>query len=279
MVDTLALGASAVKSVWVQIPPWAHVIIPQVMTKTTITHKPDGSVSFKLTFPAKTIATEYQKVLVEVAATAEIKGFRKGKAPLPMVEASSDQARLYSHVLDHLLSPAYSAVIHEHQLAPLTEPQVTPKTMKQDQDWVMSVEVATAPVFKLADYQKLIQAELKKHGQSHPRDEKETPEHRRDHQLNVIFDALLNQHPFSISPFLIELETKAALSRLATQLSSLKLSVEDYAKSIKKTPDGLVIEYKKTAETNLRLEFILQAITRDQKLKSRKEVLDFLSGL
>ena len=94
---------------------------------TKITQKPDGTVSFELKITKETIATEYQKVLLEVSKTTEIKGFRKGKAPLKMVEAQTDQSKLYSHVLDHVLSPAYSGVIREHKLVPLVEPRVTPK--------------------------------------------------------------------------------------------------------------------------------------------------------
>src|SRR5690242_17363655 len=91
-------------------------IMPPDMTKTIVTKKPDGSISFDLTLSAKTIATEYQHVLKEIVGTAEVKGFRKGKAPVAMVEAQSDKSKLYSHVLDHLLSPAYSQVIHDNKL-------------------------------------------------------------------------------------------------------------------------------------------------------------------
>jgi trigger factor len=104
------------------------------MTKTAITQKPDGTVSFDLVIKAETVASEYQKVLVEVAKTFELKGFRKGKAPLKLVEQNTDKSKLYSHVLDHLLSPAYSDVIIANKLNPLVEPQVTPKSMEDDKD-------------------------------------------------------------------------------------------------------------------------------------------------
>ncbi len=226
---------------------------------TKITQKPDGTVSFELTITKETIATEYQKVLLEVSKTIAIKGFRPGKAPLSMVESQTDQSKLYSHVLDHLLSPAYSAVIHEHQLIPLLAPRVTPKTMELGQDWVMAVEVAVPPEIKLGDYTKSI---------------KKIKETDKDKKLNLIFDTLLKETKFEISPLLIEEETKSALSRLAQQLTSLKLSVSDYAKSIKKTTEELIAEYKKSAEANLKLEFILHKIDPD-----RKKALDILSAL
>ena len=227
---------------------------------TKITQKPDGTITFELTIAAKTIALEYQKVLQELSKTTQIKGFRPGKAPLQMVEAQSDKSKLYSHVLDHLLSPAYSDIVHEHKLIPLVEPRVTPKGMEEGKDWVMAVELAVSPEITLTDYQKQIKSALKKHPKHKHKDEKE----ESDHRLNIVFDTLLSETKFAVAPLLIEEETKSALSRLANQLQSLKLSVADYAKSIKKTPDELIAQYKKSAESNLKLEFILQKLVESR---------------
>lgn len=234
---------------------------------TKITQKPDGSVSFELVITKEAIAKEYIHVLEEVAKTVSIKGFRPGKAPLKMVEAGSDKAQLYSHVLDHLLSPAYSEVIHEHKLVPLIEPRVTPKAMEDGKDWTMSVEVAISPEVSLGDYEKLIASALKKHRPKadQPGADSKSTEAIKDEKLNVIFDALLDGIKFNVSDFLIQAETESALSRLSNQLSSLKLSVVDYAKSIKKTGEELVAEYKKSAESNLKLEFILQKLIQEMK--------------
>ncbi len=277
------------------------------MTKTTgtkIDKKPDGTVSFDLVLKASEIKVEYQKVLSEVREKIEIQGFRKGKAPLALVESKSDKNELNSHVLEHLLSPAYSAVVHEHKLIPLIDPRVTPKEMGEGKDWIMAVEVATSPEIELGDYEKYVKkalAEHKKH--DHKADKAEdAKKQEEEHKLNHIFDALIDNAKLEVSPLLIEEETKSALTRLASQLSSLKLTLEDYAKSIKKSTNDLVEEYKKSAEANLKLEFILQKLVSERKpevtepeiqaLKPQKgqesyvkyvlqkrKVLDFLSGL
>lgn len=215
--------------------------------------------TFDLIISKETLAKEYSHALAEVAKTTEIKGFRKGKAPLKMVEAQTDKSQLYSHVLDHALSPAYSEVIHEHKLTPIIEPHVTPKSMKVGEDWVMAVEVAIAPVFQLGDYAKSI---------------KKIKETDKDKKLSLILATLLKETKFEVAPILIEAEVKSALSRLTKQLTSLKLSVEDYAKSIKKTTKELISEYQESATNNLRLEFILHRIDPD-----RQKALDFLSAL
>lgn len=252
------------------------------MTKVSINQKPDGTVTFDLTLSAKSIAAEYQKVLAESAKTAEIKGFRKGKAPLAMVESQSDKSKLYSHVLDRLLSPSYSDVVKEHKLTPVIEPHVTPKSMEEGKDWVMAVEVATIPSFTLGAYTQFIPKAIRAHETKHQLPPEAKPEEVREHRLHVVFDTLLDNVKLEVAPILIEAESKSALSRLATQLTSLKLSVEDYAKSVKKTTDELIAEYKKSAEANLKLEFILQAIAKEQKFTGegiRRQTLDFLYAL
>lgn len=231
--------------------------------KPVFDHSPDGTVTFSLTLPVELIKKEYQHVLQEMQKTTEIKGFRKGYAPLELVEAKSDPSRLYSHVLEHALPPAYSRFIQDNSISPLIDPQVVPQKMTLDQDWVMQIKVAVTPQFELGEYQQAVKKALTEHEKGHKHEKPQTKEDagkHKDHLLEIVFEALLAHVKLSVSPLLIDEEAKSALSRLASQLSSLKLSVVDYAKSIKKSEAELVAEYKKSAEANLKLEFILQKL-------------------
>lgn len=231
------------------------------MSSKEFDQKPDGTVTFILTIPQAEIRTQYQSVLREVQKTAEIKGFRRGHAPLKLVESSSDPAKLQSHVLEHLLPKHYSDFLSIHKLSPLTDPQITPVKYTLDEDWVLKVKFATSPQFTLGDYTQAVKSALAKHAKEHKT--KDKTDHS-DHLEGVVFDALLDSTKISVSLVLIDEETKSALNRLATQLAQLKVSVADYAESVKKSPDELVAEYKKTAETNLKLEFILQKIIQTE---------------
>ncbi len=230
-------------------------------TKPSFDQQPDGTVTFSLTLPVASVQKEYQHVLREVQKTTEIKGFRKGHAPLELVESQADPSQLYSHVLEHAFPPAYSQFVSVNQLSPLIDPQIVPQKMTLDHDWVLDVKIAIAPEVKVGDYQKTVKSALAKHAKVHDH----AHDASNDHLLEVVFDALLAGTQFKVSPLLIDEEAKSALSRLAKQLSSLKLSVTDYAKSIKKTPDELVAEYQKSAEANLKLEFILQELVKQEK--------------
>ena len=235
-----------------------------------VVRKPDGTITFSLTISQNDVATTYTHVLTEVASTMELKGFRKGKAPIAMVEQSVDKSRLYSHVLEHVLPPAYAKVMTDKGLRPLVEPRVTPKSMEDGKDWEFAVETAGKPEIALGEYEKYLK-DVKV-------EKTKEPEKAQDAKLTAIFDALLQHAKLEISPLLVDTEARAALSKLVGQLNSLHLTVEDYAKSIKKTQDELVKDYQETAVTNLKLEFLLQAIADEKKL-ARKATLDYLLAL
>lgn len=239
------------------------------MTKktTAITQKPDGTLEFELTIPQAAMDQAYQESLAESASCLTVPGFRKGKAPLAIAERNLDKAALYSHALEHAFPRVYADFVKKEGLTPLVDPQVVPKSMDMGKDWVMQVKTATFPELKLGKYQTKIKA-IKSF-----KDEK--------NKVPEIFDELLDSIKFEVSPYLIDAETKAALTRLAKQLSTLKLTIEDYAKSIQKSVEDIIKDYQGTATTNLQLEFILYEIGKEQGFKpeERQKTLDFLTGL
>ncbi|GAB4027141.1 MAG: hypothetical protein Fur0011_4510 [Candidatus Microgenomates bacterium] len=245
------------------------------MTKTTkatneksvFTKSTDGSIEFELTIPKADLDHAYKETVAEYAARVTLPGFRKGKAPVAMVEKTLDKTKLLAHSLEHAFPKIYAEFIKQNKLLPLVNPEVIPKSMKEGEDWIMQVKTATFPEVTLGDYKNKLKA-IKSF-----KDEKD--------KLPEYFDALLENIKFEISPILVISETKAAVQRLAKQLSALKLTVEDYAKSIKKTVEELVKDYERTARTNLQLEFILYEIGKNQgyKPEERQKTLDFLRKL
>lgn len=235
--------------------------------KPVYTKATDGTIEFELTIPKDVLVHAYEETVQEYGARVTIPGFRKGKAPAAMVEKSLDKAELLAHSLEHAFPSVYGQFVRDNALLPLVDPEVTPKSMKQGEDWVMNVKTSTFPEVKLGKYEATIK-KIKKF-----KDDK--------NKLPEILDALLDSIKFEISSVLVIAETKAAVQRLAKQLSTLKLTVEEYAKSINNTVDELVKDYEVTAKNNLRLEFILYEIgkTQGHKPEERQKTLDYLIKL
>lgn len=226
----------------------------------------DGTLSLTLKLKQAKITKAYQAVLASSAKNVELKGFRKGKAPLPLVEASLDKSSLYSRVLELVLPPAYSQAVKAGKHRPIIEPQITPVRMEEGKDWEFTAVTAEAPEVKLSDYQTFIKKALAKATKDH----KDTAK-QDDWRLRAVLDAILQGVVVTPSPLLVQDEAHHALHRLESQLAPLKLSLDSYLKSIKKTRPELEKEYQQTALNNLRLEFALKAIVEDQNPEVTKE--------
>ncbi len=99
-----------------------------------------------------------------------------------------------------------------------------------------------------------------------------------DQKLGLVFDALLKTAKLSVSPILINQEKNQALSRLLDQVNRLGLTIDQYLASKHLTSQQLQEEYATTAVTNIKLEFILQAIAQDLKIKPKSTDIDQLAA-
>jgi|SaaInlStandDraft_5_1057022.scaffolds.fasta_scaffold07275_4 FKBP-type peptidyl-prolyl cis-trans isomerase (trigger factor) len=254
-------------------------------TKKPITKKPvakkastlkDGSIKLKIKIKKEDVARAYGQILIESAKHVEIKGFRKGKAPIKMVEASLDPSKLYSRVINVVVPPMYSDALKKGNHRPLIDPSITPIKMEEGKDWEFEIETAEAPEVKVGEYKKYIKSALTKARKEHKEPKKGEEAKADQHwELNTVLDAILKNSQVEPSPALIKHESDASIHKLEHQLTSLKLSVDDYLKSIKKTREDMEKEYSTTAKDNIRLEFSLKAITETENPEvTAKEVQD-----
>ena len=105
--------------------------------------------SITITIDAETAARDYQKFLSRSARDIQIPGFRKGKAPLPMVE------RMYGEtVKDYFLKDAtddyFNEVIKEHQLGYLLMPHVKDIQWEKGSEFKAEIEIEHEPEVELS---------------------------------------------------------------------------------------------------------------------------------
>src|SRR5580704_14473564 len=81
---------------------------------------------FKITVPAKEVQKSWDKVVKEVQASAEVRGFRKGKAPLTLIKTVYAQD-IAKKVINSLVNDSYNQAAKESKLQILSQPTVEPE--------------------------------------------------------------------------------------------------------------------------------------------------------
>ncbi len=243
--------------------------------------------TFTITLKADDIATTKQKVLQKAQQQAKFEGFRKGKAPLALVEERLGENRVRDMVLEELLSDAYIAHIRENDLQPLTDPAVSAESVEEGKDWVFKVEIAETPDFELGEYQKIVTDTKKKHdlwkekaakSDTEKDAENVSPEMKRQQQISALLEAILEKVTIQIPELLVRKETERALHEFGHQLEHMNVTLDDYLEKVGKSIQDIHQEYAARSLMNLQVEFLLGAIVRTEKIElPEKEVEAILS--
>lgn len=246
----------------------------------TIQTSPDGTVELMITIPWTDIQTTYKTVVTETAGSAEIAGFRKGKAPQQIVEENVDKTKIYEETIKRLVPKAYTDAVVEHKLSPIIMPQVELKSAEEGKDWIISARTCERPKVTLKDYKKAVSELKADKGPKIIVPGKETPEGEKPKGPSVddVLEKLLTAIDANIPSILLEHEVTHQLSQLVDQTKKLGLTVDQYLSSTEKTADSIREDYKMMAQKNLSLEFGLEAIADAEKVVvSEEEIAKLLA--
>lgn len=95
------------------------------------------------------------QVLSRLARTVNLQGFRKGRAPLAMVEKSVDQQAYQSEFIDAALNRMYSGALVEQKVRPVAQPKVEIKKFVPFTTLEFDAEVEAIGDVKLPDYTRI----------------------------------------------------------------------------------------------------------------------------
>ena len=102
---------------------------------------------------------EWQEILNQsakkISETADIKGFRPGKAPLDAVINHIGEARVLSEASNIAVGKFYAMAAKEHKLIPVTPPKISVEKLDIEQPLVFKVEVTVMPEVEIGDYKKI----------------------------------------------------------------------------------------------------------------------------
>jgi FKBP-type peptidyl-prolyl cis-trans isomerase (trigger factor) len=229
---------------------------------------------FTLSIPQTDHNKARKVVVAQLAQSVTVKGFRKGKAPAIKVEEKLDEAYVTEQTVNHLFPSAFRDYLLKHKLEPIGDPSVTITSIEKDKDWVFEVEIAQKPDVTLGDYKNKITSLNATSQIILPGDDaSQSQDHKQEQRINSILEILLKEATLEIPRLLIEQESNRKLSTLVKQISDMGLTVDAYLKSQNVTKEQLKQQYEQAVETNLKVDFILEAIAKDQKIVVTPEEL------
>ena len=97
---------------------------PRMPPSTTVDRKPKSRVVCTVRFEESDVAPAEQLALERLGTEVEIKGFRKGMAPMDMVRSRIPQEQLFEETVRVLLQPLIPSLLQEHTIQPVVAPKV-----------------------------------------------------------------------------------------------------------------------------------------------------------
>lgn len=133
--------------------------------------------------PAKEFNDAIKKVYQRQKGSFNLPGFRKGKAPLNMIEKVYGAGIFYEDAANEIMPDAYEAAVEESGLDVVSKPEIDVVQIGKNEDFIFTATVATKPEVKLGEYKGLevqkspvevtdeeIEAELKKEQEKNARE-------------------------------------------------------------------------------------------------------------
>lgn len=229
--------------------------------ESTITREDDGTIILNISIPQALIKKTTAEIVDKTVETANIPGFRKGKAPKKIVTERIDKEKIKEEVLKKLLPESYADAVKKHNIKPIINPRIHVEELSDDKDWKFTASVCEAPKIDLNGYKENIKKITAKGkiilpGTQEPK--------------GVPFDEILKELEKSvtikISKIIVEQEVERLLAQTLDEIKRLGLTLDQYLSSTKKTVEDLKKEYEGKALNDIKLEFALSKIAEEEKI-------------
>jgi len=101
--------------------------------------------------PAEKVAAKINDVYRAIQRNAELKGFRKGKAPIDVIKKAY-AGNAESQIIREIVEEAFGHAIREHQLTPVSTPQVDVETLLENLPFKFTLTFENQPPVDLKEY-------------------------------------------------------------------------------------------------------------------------------
>lgn len=252
------------------------------LMQTALNRLEDRTIELTITVPWTRVKESYNKLFEKALSEIEVEGFRKGKAPKKLAEEKVDKEKVYQAVIREIIPQFYAEAIKEQNLQPIIAPRIELLAAKENEDWQFKASLCEKPEVKLNDYKRAIQEFKQKKrtkiwvpGQETKQQNKRATEQQKP-SLSEVLETILKVAKVKIPQILIDEEVNRMLADLVDQTQKIGLSIEQYLKAKRKTPQQLRKEQKIQAERTLALQFVLEEIADEEKITVSDKEIDEL---
>ncbi len=123
--------------------------------KVSVETLPTSEAVLNVDFSWEELEKASDKAYRKLVQKVDIQGFRRGKAPRSLLERKLGKEYIYQEGLDDLMNEAYRDALKEHNLVPLTQPDLEAPILEIGQPYHFSLKVPILPEVELGDYKSL----------------------------------------------------------------------------------------------------------------------------
>jgi len=228
--------------------------------ESAIEKQEDGTIILNITIPSKIVKDTTEIVLEEVVKSANVAGFRKGKAPKKIVESKVDKDKVKEEVLRKLLPKYYADAVKKHDIKPIINPRIHVETLEDDKDWKFTASTCEAPQIDLNGYKENIKKITAKAKIIIPGKEP------KEASFDEIMTELQKSVNVKVSKIIVEQEIERLLAQTLSEIKRLGLTLDQYLTSTHRTVEELKEEYEKKAINDIKLEFALAKIAEEERI-------------
>lgn len=239
--------------------------------KTNLDKKDDASFSLKVTVPSEEIKAEYQNLLQQQAKKLEIKGFRKGKAPLNLIEDKIGKDKLNDLLLEKVVQKFYPQAVKQVDLHPIIPPKVKLISAQEGKDWIISFVSTELPKVDLSDAEEKVKeanAQSKiwtPDKATKKKDEEETE--NKDKQIQKIINILIKNVKVNLPDILIEQELNRKLVNLIDQINQTGLKLNQYLETKGTTIEEIKKQYRQEIINNWKIDLALEKLADKENIE------------
>lgn len=111
-----------------------------------------NEVKLELTIEAQKFDEAIQKVYFKSAKYFNIPGFRKGKAPMSIIERTYGSSIFYEDTFNEIVPEIYEKELKENNIEAVSRPEIEITQMEKGKDLIFTAVVQTKPEVKLGKY-------------------------------------------------------------------------------------------------------------------------------